>query len=102
MINQDSKIILDPFIFRQYSMVLDVASKESSSLNCLKSELAEFKNIVTIEEARNLVYKKYPKFNESCSFTNMGVKYCLKDKLDSLTLIVYFNDSIECFSYKEK
>lgn len=99
MLQQDKKIVLDPFMMRQYSMILDASSKDLNSLDELKSELDEFKNIETASEARDLVYKKYPKFKESNSFTNMGVKYCLKDNSEGLTLIIYFNDSIECFSY---
>ena len=101
MLKQDGKIVLDPFIANQYSIIYNNLSKESNGLNYLKSELAEFKNIETAQEARDLVYKKYPKFKESKTFINMGIKYCLKDNLDSLTLIVYFNDSIECFTFQE-
>lgn len=99
MLKQNSKIISDPYIMKQYSLILDASLKESSSIEYLKSELTKFKGIETINEARSLVYETFPKFKESDSYSYMGIKYCLKDSSDNLTLIVYFNDSIECFSF---
>lgn len=99
-LKQENRIILDPFMMKQYSMLLNSSSKDMDETNKLMLELKDLENIEDIEEARNLIYRKFPKFRETKCFVNMGVKYCLKDKSDKLSLFVYFNDSIKCFSYQ--
>ena len=97
--NKNGKIVLDEIMMRQYSMAITMYSEESDKLSKLKVEFQELGKIQEIKQAREYVYKKFPKFKDHTAFEIMGVKYMIMDKKSNLRVLAWFTDEIICYDF---
>ena len=79
--------------------MLQQCNKEQDDLKNLKAEFQQFKSIKKLEDARELVYKIYPKFKDNRSFVNLGVRYSIYDDKNFLRLLGWFPDEIICYDF---
>lgn len=91
--------IIDPLAM-QMNYLIQQATTEKLNLKKLKEEFRKFSSISLFLEARNMIYSTYPRFRESKSFMNFGVKYFLYDMPNTIRLLAWFPDEIICYEYK--
>ncbi|MBO5738926.1 hypothetical protein J6R97_06260 [bacterium] len=96
------KILLDPFMLRQYTMILSLTSEEYHSKERVKKELEQLRGLEDINEARELIYRLCPSLKEHPTYYYDGVKFTLRDTEDKLSLLVKLNTEIMSYSFRAK
>ena len=89
---------IDPMMMQQFYM-LQQYNREHADIQKLKDDFCQFNMFSTLDEARELAYKIYPRFKENKSFIDSGVKYSIYDVEDNLRLLAWFPDEIICYEF---
>jgi hypothetical protein len=98
----NGKIVLDEFMLRQYSMVMNVASDEYQKKIQIKSDLEQLESLKDINEARELIYNLFPDLKEQSTCYYEGIEFRLRDSEEKLSLLVKLNREIKSYSFRAK
>lgn len=98
-LDNSNKIILNKILMTQYSMALNMVQTESESIKKLKQSFTQLDDIKEIYDARDFVYKNFPKFKDTKSYVEMGVKFVISDSKNHLRILAWFKDGIICYDY---
>ena len=97
---QPREIVIDPMLMQQYTAVLKQYNDETDEIDKLKEQFNQLSEIETQEEAREFIYKEYPKFKDNTSFSILGVNYLLYDSEEVVRIVAWFTDEILGYEFE--